>query len=255
MVLAACYTVYNGLELLEKSIEQIESEVDFIIIGYQTISNKGIQSDKVLPFLQRFKDDKKFHLALFEPSMNKNTKENERDKHQMMLNYARILGCTHFLLSACDHFYDKKQFIYGKNFHFNNNLEVSFTKMYTYYKQPTWQIFPMEDYYMPFIMKISPETRIDRVANYPVKTDPSVQINTYSKYSVFHPDVLVMHHYSMIRADIKDKFMNAAASMRWTNNNVNDFINEYLGYNLELNPGIKYFGGRKVKEVPNYFTI
>ena len=108
---------------------------------------------------------------------------------------------------------------------------------------------------MPFIMKITPETRIDRVPNYPVKTDPSVQINTYEKYSVFSPDTLVMHHYSMIRADIKDKFSNAAASIRWTRNDVDTFIHEYLNYSLENNPGIKYFGGRKIKEVPNYFSL
>ena len=255
MILAACYTVFNGLELLEKSIAQIESEVDFIILCYQTVSNKGMMSDKVRPFLDRFQGNKKFHLLYFEPSMKKNTKENERDKHQLMLNYARTLRCTHFLLSACDHFYNTEQFRFGKNFHYHHNLEVSFTKMFTYYKNPTWQLFPMEDYYMPFIMKITPETRIDRVSKYPVKTDPSVQVNTYEKYSVFAPDVLVMHHYSMIRADIKDKFSNAAASIRWTREDVNTFIQEYINYSLETNPGIKYFGGRKVKAVPNYFNL
>lgn len=255
MALAACYTIFNGLELLEKSIQQIESEVDFVVLCYQTTSNKGYTSEEVLPFLQRFKDNKKFHLLLFQPDMKKNTKQNERDKHQLMLHYSRVLGCTHFLLSACDHYYNKEQFAAAKQFHYSNNLDVTFTKMFTYYKDPTWQLYPMEDYYMPFIMKLYPESRIDRMAKFPLKTDPSVQINTYAKWALLAPKVLVLHHYSMIRVDIKEKFLNAAASIRWKQSDINDFTSEYLNYSLEKNVGLKYFGGRKVKKVTDYFNL
>lgn len=255
MLLAACYTVFNGLELLEKSIAQIESEVDWVIIGYQTISNKGNPSTVIEPFLERFRGNFKYHLVHFEPDLSKNTKENERKKHQSLLNYARILGCTHVFLSACDHFYDKKQIPWAKKMVLEENLDITFTRMYTYYKHPEWQLTPLEDYYMPFIIKLSETTRIERMSTFPLRVDPSVQINTFAKWILFPEQHLMLHHYSMIRTDIKNKFDNAAASIRWTEEDKKSFINEYENYSIETNPGIKYFGGRKIKWVPNWFNL
>ena len=41
MKLGVLYTVWNGLELLSESIEQIKSEADVIVIAWQKESNKG----------------------------------------------------------------------------------------------------------------------------------------------------------------------------------------------------------------------
>ena len=41
MKLAAIYSVYNGLELLENAMFQIKNEVDQFIIVYQEVSNYG----------------------------------------------------------------------------------------------------------------------------------------------------------------------------------------------------------------------
>lgn len=256
MILAACYTVFNGLELLEKSIEQIYPFVDHIIICYQTISNKKNTCDKVEPFVYyHFAGKNKVKIIRFDPDFAVNTKENERRKHQLLLETARNLGCSHFFLSATDHFYDPKEFFCAKKHIETADYDVTFTKMYTYYKHLTWQLTPIEDYMMPFIMRIHPETQICMVRNFPVRVDPSVQVNTCNKYWVFPQNEIMLHHYSMIRVNIREKFQNAAASIRWRPEDAEIFATEFETYDINLNPGIKYFRGRKIKVVENYFNI
>lgn len=267
MKLAACYTVFNGTELLQKSIDQIYDHVDEIIIYFQRISNKGnyISESAVIDLLnisvnENFRSvnnnrQKKIHLFEFNVDLSKNTKENERNKHQKMLEMARLFKCTHFFMAATDHFYLKNEFIFGKNTCQIHDYDVTFTKMFTYYKDPTWQLTPIESYYMPFIMKIKNNTAIERAANYPVLVDPSVQISGVTNFYVFEECDLMLHHYSMIRENINDKFKNAAASMRWTNGLAEKFEDEFNSYDIIENPGIEYFQGRKIKIVPDHFKL
>jgi hypothetical protein len=59
----------------------------------------------------------------------------------------------------------------------------------------------------------------------------------------------------MVRENIHDKFRNAAASMRWGKRQAEGFALEYEMYDIDRNPGVSYFRGRKIKIVPNYFNI
>lgn len=255
MRLAVCYTVFNGLELLEKSIEQIRDQVDVIIICYQKISNTGNENVELMPFLRRFSMQTKIHLIEFAPDLRRNTKENEINKHNLMLEYARLMECSHFLLSACDHFYDEIQFVNAKNQCEMLDFDVTFTKMYTYFKHPTYQLTPIEDYYMPFICKLHQNTRIEKIKHYPVLVDPSVQVNTFEEWNLFEENEIMMHHYSMVRINIKEKFKNAAASIRWTKEMIETFVSEYKNHDIVINPELTYFQKRKIKVVPNYFNL
>ena len=127
--LAACYTIFNGEELLEKSMQQIDSEVDFFVLCYQKVSNKGEKRDEIEAFMQRFKGNPRIVLVRFDPNPTENTKENERKKHQYMLDYARYNGASHVLLAAVDHFYDKNQFKCAKSVAICADIDVTFTKM------------------------------------------------------------------------------------------------------------------------------
>jgi hypothetical protein len=255
MKLAVCFTVFNGLELLESAVENITNQADKIIICYQDVSNRGEYCPHVSGFMLRFLNQYKCHVIKYETDLNLNTKENERKKHQMMIDYAKTLDATHFLLTATDHFYKEDEIIFAKKVIKALDYDVTLTAMYTYYKFPTWQLTPIEDYYMPFICKLYPETKIERVRGFPVRVDPSVQINTCKTWHLFPQDQVMLHHYSMIRVDIQNKFRNAAASIRWSKEQVEDFINEFENYDLDRNPGISYFNGRKIKVVDDYFSL
>ena len=87
MKLSACYSIWNGLELLNGSIKQIYNDVDFIIIGWQHRSNKGEYSEDIESFIEQFKTDPKIHLVEFVPNMKHTTKLNELNKHNLMVIY------------------------------------------------------------------------------------------------------------------------------------------------------------------------
>src|SRR5688500_8177721 len=105
MKLIACYTVFDGMELLDPAIESIRAHVDLVIICYQTISNTGQQMAQAdIDILKSMVGE---HVILsYSTDLSVNAKVNERRKHSMMIEKARQLGATHFLLGATDHFYD-----------------------------------------------------------------------------------------------------------------------------------------------------
>lgn len=255
MRLAALYNVFNGLELLDKSIQQIENLVDEIVICYQTVSYKGEHKPDVESFVDKYRGRAKFHVIKFEPDTSLFTKENERRKLQLRINFAKQLRCTHFIGMAEDHFYERHEFAQAKHLTEKHDYDVTFTSMYTYFKEPTWQLTPIEDYYAPFISKLYPDTLVAKKHMYPLRVDPSVQLSTCGKWHLWEKDVIMLHHFSMVRSDIEHKFRNAAASVRWPAGRVEKFIEEYNNYNLAENPGVSYFQGRKIKVVNNYFGL
>ena len=110
MKLAALYLVYNGLELLEGSINQINNDTDTIIIGWQSVSHHGEKSEEVEPFVKQLKRKyKKVILYEFKPKGG-NAKAEERRKINDMIKLAQKEGCTHFFMSATDHYYVTEQF-------------------------------------------------------------------------------------------------------------------------------------------------
>lgn len=244
--LSILYTVWTGddMEMLQRSIEQHEPFVDGITICFQEISNKGEYSNQNLPPIF---GNNKLNYMPFHPNLDKSTKENERIKHDLMIQEAKKHGFTHFILSACDHFYSKETFDYCKNWVKENDPDVILTKMITYYKQENWCVFPLENYYMPFIHKMHPNTEISATAKYPRTVDPSVKVNTFAQWVVMDPSEAILHHYSMIRPDIQKKFRNAASSIRWSENQVKTFISEYE--NAKLGDKIVYFKGAELVDV------
>lgn len=251
MKLTFCYSTFNGLELLEKSVENILPVVDHVVICHQVISNKGNGQPKGNnEILLRLDKIDKVKIILFHPYEKLTTKRNEIQKHNLMIKCARELGSTHFIMGACDHFYSRDEVKFAKNFVLENDIDVSLTAMHTYYKTPQMRLEPIEDYFMPFICKLGENTGVEN-RKYPYKVDPSVAVFPYKKMHMFRPDEVLLHHYSMLRHDVLDKFTNAAASIRWNPDQVLKFIDEYE--NAKLGDKISYFQGRKLVSAPALF--
>ena len=255
MKLGCIYTVFNGLELLDGSIKNIYHHVDEIVIVYQELSNRGNFDGNVYNRLKKYEQDFKVHLVPFTPNMALNTKENELNKHNVGLEAVRNLGCSHFMLSACDHYYHPIEFQKAKEFLEEDPHDVSITAMYTYYKEPTLQLTPIEEYFMPLICRLYPDTKYTK-DQWAFRVDPSVRTNRPGKdqtYIVFAESKIMMHHFSMIRQDIRNKFDNASAGIRWDAEKIQRFISEYE--NHKEGDELEYFGGRRTVRVPNYFNI
>lgn len=239
MKLIALYSVYNGTELLDGSIERIIDLVDEIAVCIQTTSNTGNTSNESEKWLKKSKYRNKITVLRWEPDLDKNTKRNEVDKHNFMLSYAKFNGFSHFMILACDHYYDPLEFALIRDY--AGKFDVTVTRMYTYYKHENWRLDPIEDYTMPFICRVRDGVSFHYGARYPEKTDPSVVL---SKYDTFEVLDIMMHHYSMIRTDVKSKFQNAAASIRWKPEQIQKFIHEYES--AQVGDQISYFGNRRI---------
>jgi hypothetical protein len=253
MKIAACYSVFNGRELLNPSIAQIVDYVDLIIIAWQNTGWNGKPDPGIEYFINQYKGRDKFITVKFDCNPNINPKANEILKHNLLLDTARENGCTHFFMSATDHFYLPEQFEKWKEH--AADYDVTFTSMFTYYKYPTWQLTPIEDYLMPWIMKIHTESKFQKLSDFPAHIDPSIKLNTCSKFYIYNENQIMLHHMSMVRYNMADKFNNSASRFRWGAEKANEYLQEFLNYDIETNPGIQYFQGRKIKVVPNYFTL
>jgi hypothetical protein len=246
----AAYNIFNGLEIFHKSIEYTRSFVDQIILIYQQTSYRGNHNPDVVNHIEQYPEFKSFE---FEPDMALPPKDNELIKQNWMLELARDQGGTHMILMDCDHIYQPENFRLALDK--AKQYDVSWTKMFTYFKHPTWQLDPPEDYYMPFLIKLYPHTEfVKGNIPYPVRVDPTLRINTFQNYHIFPIDQFAFHHYSMVRADINEKFRNSP-SRPYEYWKQHGYIDEWENYDIELNPGVQYFSGRKIKVVDNYFDI
>jgi hypothetical protein len=247
MKLIALYTVFNGTELLDGSIERIIEHVDEILVCYQNISNTGTKSREANIWRKSSRYRDKIKFIKWTPDLSKSTKQNEVDKHNFMLSCARRNGFTHHILMACDHYYDTNQFAAAKQQLIDQPLDVTVTTMYTYYKHMNWRLEPIESYCMPFICRIREGVYFHYGVKYPVKTDPSVVMTKCDSFGMLSESEIMLHHYSMIRTDIHSKFKNAAASIRWKPEQIKRFISEYE--NAQPGDSISYFQGRTITVV------
>lgn len=224
MKLAACYTVFNGIELLEDAIESIESEVDEIIISYQLISNYGNISDEFLYWKDKHPQ---YYYIEFNPNLSIDAKSNEKRKHQQLIEKARDLRCTHFFLSATDHLYITKELQFAKEKVKSNGFITTYTRMRTYFKSNDLCLNPLELYYMPFICS----TKVNIGVHAPVVVDPACAFKPFAPFYVFPENEVLMHHFSWLRYDIDSKLDNAAAKVNWLNK-VNEFKERYKKFKL-----------------------
>ena len=245
MRLAACYTVFNGIELLEHAINSVKNHVDEIIICYQVISNYGNECKDALDFVERFPD---YTYLNYEPDLKVDAKTNEKRKHQILIEAARSKKCSHFFLSATDHFYKEDEILYAKNLVETTGVKTTYSKMITYFKEPTLRLEPLETYYMPFICSTS--VNIGSLA--PVLVDPACAFKPFAPYYVFREDEVLMHHFSWIRKDIDSKLDNAAAKVNWPDK-IEEFKDKYN--NFKLGDKFPYYPNHEIVECEDIFKL
>lgn len=204
MKLAGIYNVWDGVELLRGSIDQLE--LDLIIIVWQDVSNFGERFDP----MERMKADGIdklpnviFHkyIPVFHTGIT-----NEINKRQKGLQIAKEHNCTHFLHLDCDEYYDKQEFKNAKNYILENDIQGSVCKIYTYFRKPTYRLETPDGYFVPFIHRLKGNSKIDKI--YPFYVDPSRKVN---ETKVIELDKIIMHHFSWVRENIERKANNSTA--------------------------------------------
>lgn len=210
MKLGASYNIFDGQELLKDSILSILFNVDYISVVYQTVSNHGNPCSRdLVKTLTWLKDEKLVNdLILYEPNLSKPPHFNEVAKRNIGLEYSKKAGCTHHISMDTDEFYDNLEFLEAKD-EIEKGYDSSACRLLTYYKNNYTILDPIEDYYVSFIFRIREGLYYD-IQPFPVLVDPTRRQKPGS-FIAFDEDELIMHHFSYVRHDIKQKLMNSTA--------------------------------------------
>jgi hypothetical protein len=211
MRLGVSYNIFDGEELLEASISQIRPCVDHINIVYQLISNYGNQADKDLEkTLYRLKEKGLVEsLYKYEPNLQKRGYYNERTKRTIGLSVARKAKCTHFLSMDADEFYVQSEFVKAKKFIMYQKIDASASFIHEYIKTPECRKIQHENYFVPFINRITPFSTCKNDKKYPVYADASRKIRPWKRFWLFPHNELCMHHMSTIRKNLNTKYVNS----------------------------------------------
>lgn len=229
MRLGCSYNLFDGEELLRDSILSIRDHVDYVNIVYQVTSNHGNECNPGLVSLlmELEEEDLVDDLIFYEPDLDKTPHDNEVRKRNIGLYRSREMGCTHHISMDADEFYDKEQFAVAKQFVDENNIDSCACSLFTYYKNNFTILDPLENYYVSFIYRI--RTGIDyKIIQFPVLVDPTRRQEA-QVFHLFSQDVLMMHHFSYVRNNLKKKMLNSSARQ-----NIDDGAIEKVVFNYNI---------------------
>jgi hypothetical protein len=226
MKLAAIYNVFDGEELLAGSVDSVAKDVDVFIFVVSTVGQSGERYNGGLQAVQSLQLENKVIII---------SNDRERKKRNIGIQEAKRLGCSHFILMDCDEYW-----------HGLDRTQIDCVhRLYTYFKEPTYQLDPPEDYYVPGICTLHPNTRVGYF-NCGFYCDPTRMPNHQLKLGTTW-----MHHYSYIRNNIDLKIRNSSAVV-----NI-QAKRQQLESDLKLaEPGyFCEFWQKSIILVPNYFHI
>ncbi len=243
MKLIAIYNVWDGIEILDHSINSIINHVDTIIIVYQSVSNFG-EEWSPLPELQHLITIPKIMFVKFDPIVEMGGSMNERAKRNLGIDFARANKATHFISLDCDEIYE--DFGHAKKLYIDSGHRGSVCRLQTYFKKPTFRFDLPEDYYVPFIHQLNEDTRSGS-SSYKFYCDPTRNINESDVVEL----PIFMHHFSWCRKDIMKKARNSSAQGIIKNSTImNDYNSPDLGEGYYLANW-----QRKIKVVPDQFGL
>lgn len=267
MRLGAAYNLFDGEELLAASIRSIRSNVDFVCVVYQDVSNSGEKRKTSLkPFLDDLVAESLIdRIVLFTPPKHLSRQECEKSKRLIGIEECKRNGCTHFLDMDTDEFYRNDEFRKAKEFIVANDIDVSAASIIEYVKSPRFRLVynymysPCENpidyvFYVPFICRI---TKKPFVGMFPCYVDPTRGIFRQGKFYLFSKHKIAMHHMSTVRKDLARKLRNSAQSsnliFQQMANAIRDF--DFAGSRENIPSGYGFIGRYLVEEVPNEFGI
>lgn len=232
MRLGVSYIVFDGVELLEHSIQQIRKHVDYIQVIYQTESWFGhpIKNEDLITLNSlkvRGLVDELSKFSDFTPLQDKRSnsigkaKVYEKEKRMFGLRSALKKGCTHYLCMDVDEFYLEEQFVWAKNQIIENDYGLTAARFINYVNIPTLNR-GYDSARVPFICKIM--DRSSMTSRFFVRCDPTRGISSPVKSThEFDPKLLTMHHMESVRKDLSLKYEATTRSL-FNRNGVNVLV-------------------------------
>lgn len=213
MKLGVSYIVFDGIELLEHSINQIRKHVDFLQVIYQDVSWFGhpaqfgylnnLEKLKRLGLIDDLTCFKNFKVL--PKSQSKFSKSYEKAKRQLGLNSCLTAGCTHYLCMDVDEFYKDDEFRLAKEKVRVNGYTSTAVKFINYVNIPTVHR-GYDSSTVPFICKIDNKSKM--ASNFFTRCDPTRGIYPPGNNKhVFASSEISMHHMETVRKDLTLKYL------------------------------------------------
>ena len=283
MRLGVAYNVFDSEELLLHSISSIKPNVSYIAIVYQTVSNFGNPAHPMLEARLKhlvklglvnelhkyepksFSDDEKASMCspISEelggpPTLVSNQFFNELRKREIGRQMCAAQGCTHFMSMDADEFYKVDELAYAKRKMLKENLDGSSCKMRFYFKEPTYEMLPFDEFnQVPLIYRIQEGSSLLLAHPYPCIVDPTRRLSGVKRFHQFDRSEVEMHHFSFVRADMASKMINV--SNRDNHDGAVQFLREFESWTPATGVIHPHPFGRKVFQfiswVPNAFGI
>lgn len=243
--------VFDGSELLPFAIKNIRPHVDFISVVYQTTSYFGNPADSELLSNIKKVEGLADTLSHYESDLKLHHKTNELNIRNFGLKLSREAGCTHHISADVDEFYKGDQLENAKKV-MEGDYNYSLATCASYYKEPTFLIYPPQNQMMTFIHPVTNDYIYNKT--FPFRIEITRRLVQDDKPFVFKPEEMTIHHMSYVRKDMKRKLMNSdnGRFYKRLDEFVEDFNKYQLGDKLCIVPD---FRNRKTKLVDNIFGI
>ena len=223
--LGISYNAFDGLELLEGSLEITTCVVDYVSVVWQPVSNFGKKISEndsdIISDLKRKYPGVRF--ISYMPACH-GGHVNELKKRNLGLELSKLNGCTHHMSMDVDEYYDTHELADAINDVVLGGFDSSACQMQTYWKDDTHRLKVPEEYYVPLVYKIDGR-KFDSRVTWPVLVDPTRRLQP-GKTMLFDRSSVEMHHMSYVRADIRSKLENSSASINFASR-IDNLVSAY----------------------------
>jgi hypothetical protein len=243
MKLAVTINCFDASELLETVLNQIRSEVDWIIAVYQEKSYFGkpmADEDKIE--INRLKEIGLIdELMCYTPDSKLYSREQECEKRRASVIYAQKKGYTHILNMDEDEYYITQQFIDAKKLIKEKNLNTTYVSYINYFRDTSHHTKMPFRPLVSFIHRTYFNYRYNGGA--PGPTDPTRRLDNplgLGEY-VFTNDEIFMHHLSMVRSNIRKKLNNWSAKNHFPDSLIEKVAQSYENFKDDGNGALMLF--------------
>jgi hypothetical protein len=218
MSVGASYNAFDGIELIEGSIDSIRNDVDHISVVIQDKSSEGnpMSPDDIDLIRDLHKAGKIDKVLKFTPKTKLTAHTMEMSKRQLGYNTAKNNGCTHFISMDVDEYWEHLGLVW--KYVEDEDYDGTYCRYINYYGDINHQMPLSPTAYVPAIYKITPNKKFVFGNSLTTKVicDPTRQMPCKN---VGFIDDVVMHHMSYVRKDgasLRSKLENSSAKKNWS---------------------------------------
>jgi len=227
--LALNVNAFDASELLEPLLTEIRDQVDVVNLIWQEKSYwKNPIAKEDMDELIRLKEiGLADNLLEFKPDFSKYSREQECEKRNWGIDYAKNDGCSHVISSDADEFYDAEQFRAAKELINKKGYSITYCSYVNYYRDfDHYLVYPFRPF-VPFIH--STFFRYTYNGPAPGPTDPTRRINNPSNLGtyLFEDEELRMGHAAWIRKDIRKKLVNWSAKNHFKDELIDEAVKRW----------------------------